>query len=216
MPVAEAKWERHSWDGFFPGDKWSLPGPWWGYRSQSFWPWHCLHLWHGIPTLQVCFWVLRSNFFFLPNPGPFSSYNWITHILLTSRGGVMYWADSIGAKYIHGKLEEWTNRYGGFFKPCSYLADRAAKGIPLVSKSLSFQLPSVLQLFVVITVFRCALRKTNLALTLKSCIWVQCHAGILFNYCRRFCTNICSSLAWFTMYKCDSIKLNTLIFLFCL
>ena len=56
----------------------------------------------------------------------------------------MHWADSIGAKYIHGKLEEWTNRYGGFFKPCSYLADRAAKGIPLVSKSLSFQTPSVL------------------------------------------------------------------------
>ncbi|OEL15446.1 Glyoxysomal fatty acid beta-oxidation multifunctional protein MFP-a [Dichanthelium oligosanthes] len=58
------------------------------------------------------------------------------------RGGVMYWADSIGAKYIHGKLEEWTKRYGGFFKPCSYLAERAAKGIPLVSKLLSFQLPS--------------------------------------------------------------------------
>lgn len=50
----------------------------------------------------------------------------------------MHWADSIGAKYIHGKLEEWTKRYGGFFKPCSYLAERAAKGIPLVSKSLSF------------------------------------------------------------------------------
>nr|CAB3473099.1 unnamed protein product [Digitaria exilis] len=47
------------------------------------------------------------------------------------RGGVMYWADSMGAKYIHGKLEEWTKRYGGFFKPCSYLAERAAKGIPL-------------------------------------------------------------------------------------
>ncbi|CAL4950154.1 unnamed protein product [Urochloa decumbens] len=47
------------------------------------------------------------------------------------RGGVMYWADSIGAKYIHGKLQEWTKRYGGFFKPCSYLAERAAKGIPL-------------------------------------------------------------------------------------
>jgi len=50
----------------------------------------------------------------------------------------MHWADSIGAKYIHGKLEEWTKRYGSFFKPCSYLAERAAKGIPLVSKSLSF------------------------------------------------------------------------------
>jgi hypothetical protein len=49
----------------------------------------------------------------------------------------MYWADFIGAKYIHGKLEEWTRQYGGFFKPCYYLAERAAKGIPLVSKSLS-------------------------------------------------------------------------------
>ncbi|TVU20971.1 hypothetical protein EJB05_30578 [Eragrostis curvula] len=52
------------------------------------------------------------------------------------RGGVMFWADSIGAKYIHDKLEEWTKRYGGFFKPCSYLAERAAKGIPLVSNSV--------------------------------------------------------------------------------
>jgi hypothetical protein len=51
-----------------------------------------------------------------------------------------------------------------------------------------------LQLFVVITVFRCALRKTNLALTLKSCIWVQCHAGIL-ELLQLICTNICSSLA---------------------
>ncbi|KAF0920594.1 hypothetical protein E2562_035738 [Oryza meyeriana var. granulata] len=47
------------------------------------------------------------------------------------RGGIMFWADSIGAKYIHGKLEEWAKRYGNFFKPCSYLAERAAKGIPL-------------------------------------------------------------------------------------
>uniref|UniRef100_A0A0A9DPZ9 3-hydroxyacyl-CoA dehydrogenase C-terminal domain-containing protein n=1 Tax=Arundo donax TaxID=35708 RepID=A0A0A9DPZ9_ARUDO len=51
------------------------------------------------------------------------------------RGGVMYWADSIGAKYIHAKLDYWTKRYGSFFKPCSHLAERAAKGIPLVSKS---------------------------------------------------------------------------------
>ncbi|KAK3164335.1 hypothetical protein QOZ80_1AG0016180 [Eleusine coracana subsp. coracana] len=47
------------------------------------------------------------------------------------RGGIMFWADSIGAKYIHAKLEEWTKRYGSFFKPCSYLTVRAAKGIPL-------------------------------------------------------------------------------------
>ncbi|KAL5228604.1 hypothetical protein ABZP36_016869 [Zizania latifolia] len=47
------------------------------------------------------------------------------------RGGIMFWADFIGAKYIHDKLEEWAKRYGDFFKPCSYLAERAAKGIPL-------------------------------------------------------------------------------------
>jgi enoyl-CoA hydratase/3-hydroxyacyl-CoA dehydrogenase len=48
----------------------------------------------------------------------------------------MFWADSIGAKYINAKLEEWTKQYGSFFKPCSYLAQRAAKGIPLVRKPL--------------------------------------------------------------------------------
>lgn len=44
------------------------------------------------------------------------------------RGGVMFWADSIGSKYICSRLEEWSNKYGGFFKPCAYLADKAARG----------------------------------------------------------------------------------------
>ncbi|XP_006644156.1 glyoxysomal fatty acid beta-oxidation multifunctional protein MFP-a [Oryza brachyantha] len=47
------------------------------------------------------------------------------------RGGIMFWADSIGAKYIHDKLEKWAKQYGNFFKPCSYLAERAAKGVAL-------------------------------------------------------------------------------------
>ncbi|KAL1803729.1 hypothetical protein DCAR_0935440 [Daucus carota subsp. sativus] len=47
------------------------------------------------------------------------------------RGGIMFWADSIGSKYICSKLEEWSNLYGEFFKPCAYLAERAAKGAPL-------------------------------------------------------------------------------------
>lgn len=45
----------------------------------------------------------------------------------------MFWADSIGSKYICSKLEKWSNLYGEFFKPCTYLAERAAKGAPLVS-----------------------------------------------------------------------------------
>ncbi|KAA8527438.1 hypothetical protein F0562_034847 [Nyssa sinensis] len=48
------------------------------------------------------------------------------------RGGIMFWADSLGSKYIHSRLEAWSNMYGGFFKPCAYLAERAAKGAPLV------------------------------------------------------------------------------------
>ncbi|KAI8012326.1 hypothetical protein LOK49_LG06G03391 [Camellia lanceoleosa] len=45
------------------------------------------------------------------------------------RGGIMFWADSLGSKYICSKLEKWSNVYdGGFFKPCAYLAERATKG----------------------------------------------------------------------------------------
>ncbi|KAF7837805.1 Glyoxysomal fatty acid beta-oxidation multifunctional protein MFP-a [Senna tora] len=47
------------------------------------------------------------------------------------RGGIMFWADSLGSKYIYSRLEEWSKSYGEFFKPCTYLAARAAKGIPL-------------------------------------------------------------------------------------
>ncbi|KAG6726411.1 hypothetical protein I3842_02G080000 [Carya illinoinensis] len=49
------------------------------------------------------------------------------------RGGIMFWADSLGSKYIYSKLEEWSKIYGEFFKPCAYLAERAAKGTPLSS-----------------------------------------------------------------------------------
>ncbi|XWS08580.1 hypothetical protein CRYUN_Cryun40dG0014400 [Craigia yunnanensis] len=47
------------------------------------------------------------------------------------RGGIMFWADSLGSKYIYSRMEEWSNMYGGFFKPCAFLAERAAKGAPL-------------------------------------------------------------------------------------
>ncbi|KAF8727133.1 hypothetical protein HU200_019641 [Digitaria exilis] len=51
-----------------------------------------------------------------------------------SRGGIMYWADSIGAKRIHVKLSEWEKNYGQFFRPCSYLSERAA-GVVTLSAS---------------------------------------------------------------------------------
>lgn len=47
------------------------------------------------------------------------------------RGGVMFWADTLGANYIHSRLDTWAKAYGGFFKPSSYLAERAAKGVSL-------------------------------------------------------------------------------------
>ncbi|OMO98530.1 Crotonase superfamily [Corchorus olitorius] len=47
------------------------------------------------------------------------------------RGGIMFWADSLGSKYIYSKLQEWSNMYGEFFKPCAFLAERAAKGATL-------------------------------------------------------------------------------------
>ncbi|CAL4895620.1 unnamed protein product [Urochloa decumbens] len=47
------------------------------------------------------------------------------------RGGIMYWADSIDAKRVHAMLSEWEKKYGQFFRPCSYLSERAAAGVPL-------------------------------------------------------------------------------------
>ncbi|PIA44343.1 hypothetical protein AQUCO_01700147v1 [Aquilegia coerulea] len=47
------------------------------------------------------------------------------------RGGITFWADSLGSKYICSRLEEWSKAYGDFFKPCAYLAERAAKGASL-------------------------------------------------------------------------------------
>ncbi|KAL9255207.1 Glyoxysomal fatty acid beta-oxidation multifunctional protein MFP-a-like protein [Drosera capensis] len=49
------------------------------------------------------------------------------------RGGIMFWADSLGSKYIYSRLEEWSKVYGGFFKPCAYMAERAASGASLSS-----------------------------------------------------------------------------------
>lgn len=51
----------------------------------------------------------------------------------------MFWADTLGSKYIYSRLKEWENIYGGFFKPCEYLAERASKGSTLVGKESEHQ-----------------------------------------------------------------------------
>ncbi|KAL6549604.1 Altered inheritance of mitochondria protein 1 [Orobanche hederae] len=47
------------------------------------------------------------------------------------RGGIVFWADTIGAGHIYRCLQTWTQVYGNFFKPSRFLEERARKGIPL-------------------------------------------------------------------------------------
>ncbi|XP_019183757.1 PREDICTED: peroxisomal fatty acid beta-oxidation multifunctional protein-like [Ipomoea nil] len=46
-------------------------------------------------------------------------------------GGIIFWVDSIGPKYICSRLKSWCDSYGNFFKPSQFLEDRAARGIAL-------------------------------------------------------------------------------------
>ncbi|KAK4344262.1 hypothetical protein RND71_037356 [Anisodus tanguticus] len=47
------------------------------------------------------------------------------------RGGIVFWADTVGAGHIYKSLHKWSELYGNFFKPSKFLEERAAKGIPL-------------------------------------------------------------------------------------
>uniref|UniRef100_A0A0D9ZY32 Uncharacterized protein n=1 Tax=Oryza glumipatula TaxID=40148 RepID=A0A0D9ZY32_9ORYZ len=49
------------------------------------------------------------------------------------RGGVMFWADSFGAKYIYDRLKDWSKYHGGIFEPCEYLSTRARQGLSLAA-----------------------------------------------------------------------------------
>ncbi len=48
------------------------------------------------------------------------------------KGGLIFWADLVGAAYIDKRLKEFAVMVGpglaGFFKPCDYLAQCAASG----------------------------------------------------------------------------------------
>lgn len=50
-----------------------------------------------------------------------------------TRGGLIFWADLVGAGYIAKRLEGWAEQFegvglGGFFKPCAYLVESAKQG----------------------------------------------------------------------------------------
>ncbi|XP_044471440.1 peroxisomal fatty acid beta-oxidation multifunctional protein AIM1 [Mangifera indica] len=47
------------------------------------------------------------------------------------RGGIVFWADTVGAKHIYTSLKKWSEMYGNFYKPSRFLEERAIKGIPL-------------------------------------------------------------------------------------
>eukprot|EP01018_Ginkgo_biloba_P007978 Gb_20831 [translate_table: standard] len=47
------------------------------------------------------------------------------------RGGIVFWADSVGAGHIYSTLKNFSQVYGSFFKPCASLKERAEMGIPL-------------------------------------------------------------------------------------
>jgi hypothetical protein len=48
------------------------------------------------------------------------------------RGGLVFWADTVGVPYIYSKLSKWAENYGAFFKPSAYLEQRTKNGLPLV------------------------------------------------------------------------------------
>ncbi|XAR67013.1 3-hydroxybutyryl-CoA epimerase [Bertholletia excelsa] len=47
------------------------------------------------------------------------------------RGGIVFWADLVGAKRIYASLKKWSAQYGNFYKPSRFLEERAITGIPL-------------------------------------------------------------------------------------
>ncbi|KAH7682469.1 enoyl-CoA hydratase/3-hydroxyacyl-CoA dehydrogenase protein [Dioscorea alata] len=52
------------------------------------------------------------------------------------RGGIIFWADTVGPRYIYSCLKKWEDIYGGFFKPSKYLEERAKRDLPLSMMNL--------------------------------------------------------------------------------
>ncbi|KAH9800751.1 peroxisomal fatty acid beta-oxidation multifunctional protein AIM1 [Citrus sinensis] len=61
----------------------------------------------------------------------FPSYRIVTFSKLVWSGGIVFWADAVGANYVYTSLKKWSQLYGNFFKPSRFLEERATKGIPL-------------------------------------------------------------------------------------
>ncbi|XP_017625864.1 peroxisomal fatty acid beta-oxidation multifunctional protein AIM1 [Gossypium arboreum] len=53
------------------------------------------------------------------------------------RGGIVFWADMVGANHVYRSLKKWSEMYGSFYKPSKFLEERAMKGIPLSAPATS-------------------------------------------------------------------------------
>ncbi|PIM97731.1 Hydroxyacyl-CoA dehydrogenase/enoyl-CoA hydratase [Handroanthus impetiginosus] len=53
------------------------------------------------------------------------------------RGGILFWGDTVGTKYIYSRLKNWCEIYGNFFKPSKLLEEKATKPIPSKNKKVS-------------------------------------------------------------------------------
>ncbi|KAI4377390.1 hypothetical protein MLD38_015024 [Melastoma candidum] len=52
------------------------------------------------------------------------------------RGGIVFWADTVGPKIIYQSLKNWSQLYGNFYAPSSFLEERATRFIPLSAPAL--------------------------------------------------------------------------------
>lgn len=48
------------------------------------------------------------------------------------RGGIIFWSDIIGAQHICARLDDWSMKYGNFYRPSAYLMEQASKQGSLV------------------------------------------------------------------------------------
>jgi 3-hydroxyacyl-CoA dehydrogenase len=57
------------------------------------------------------------------------------------RGGLMYWADTIGVREVYNQIASWHQRYGERWKPSDYLRQLAEAGTPLKEAKAQRSMP---------------------------------------------------------------------------
>jgi len=57
------------------------------------------------------------------------------------RGGLMYWADTIGVREVYNQIASWHQQFGDRWRPSDYLRDLAGAGTPLKEAKAQRQMP---------------------------------------------------------------------------